>query len=158
MRLYRFTRAEIESMVGGPTRSSVDKRGNLKLNGPSRDGRTIEAILAQDDPNLGDHRLRQELRMRAEYDTEADAISIVIVEGHQAERGDEVHERAIVALADTRALEVQVLYPSLGTLEPLGAAAERYELDLEALEAAARSALAAPDRVVELAVRSRTSA
>jgi hypothetical protein len=43
---------------------------------------------------------------------------------------------------------MQLLYPDLGISEPLWAVAERYDLDLEALHAAAQSALAAPDRVV----------
>lgn len=42
--------------------------------------------------------------------------------------------------------------------EPLGAVAERYDLDLEALHAAAQSALAAPDRVVVLEVEARAPA
>jgi len=93
--------------------------------------------------------------MHAEYDTQANAISIEIVEAEQAARGDEVHERAIVALAGGRAVEVQVLYPDLGIDEPIRIASERYGLDREALTAAARSALAAPDRrvVVEVGLR-----
>lgn len=39
--------------------------------------------------------------------------------------------------------------------EPLAAAANRYDLDLEALKAAARSALEAPDRVITLEVAAR---
>lgn len=42
--------------------------------------------------------------------------------------------------------------------EPLGAVAERYDLDLEALHAAVQSALAAPDRVVVLEVEARAPA
>jgi hypothetical protein len=47
---------------------------------------------------------------------------------------------------------VQILYPDLGVSEPLASVAARYGLDLEALDAAAKSALAAPDRVVVLEV------
>ena len=54
--------------------------------------------------------------------------------------------------------EVQLLYPDMGISEPLGAVAERYDLDLEALHAAAQSALAAPDRVVVLEVEARAPA
>jgi hypothetical protein len=46
----------------------------------------------------------------------------------------------------------------MGLTERLAAVAERYELDLEALQAAAQSALAAPDRVVVLEVAARASA
>jgi hypothetical protein len=96
--------------------------------------------------------------MRADYDSTANAISISISDRGKADRGDEVHSRAVVALADGEVVEVQLLYPDLGTSEPLAAAAERYGLDIEALEAAARSALAAPDREVVLEVGERTPA
>ena len=96
--------------------------------------------------------------MRADYDSSANAISIVIAEGAHADQSDEVHARAIVALAEGRPVEVQDLYPDMGLTEPLLAVAERYELDREALQAAAQSALAAPDRVVVLEVAARASA
>jgi hypothetical protein len=53
---------------------------------------------------------------------------------------------------------VQLLYPDLGVDEPLTAVANRYDLDAEALIAAARAALAAPDRVVTLDVAVRAAA
>jgi len=96
--------------------------------------------------------------MRADYDSEANAISIVIVDAADADASDEVHPRAIVALAAGKAVEVQLLYPDLGVSEPLAAVRERYALDHEALQAAAHSALAAPDRVVSLKVSGRTPA
>jgi hypothetical protein len=94
--------------------------------------------------------------MRADYDSNANALSIELSEASSADRSDEVHPRAIVALAADRPVEVQLLYPDMGTAEPLAAVADRYGLDVEALQAAAQSALAAPDRVVsvELAARS----
>jgi hypothetical protein len=93
--------------------------------------------------------------MRADYDSEANAISIVIVDAPHADRGDEVHPRAVVAVTDSKPVEVQLLYPDAGIEEPLTAVAERYGLDREALYAAAQSALAAPDRVVVLEVAAR---
>jgi hypothetical protein len=96
--------------------------------------------------------------MRVDYDSTANAISIAISDTSHAEKADEVHSRAIVALAGGKPVEVQLLYPGLGISEPLAAVADRYELDLEALHAAARSALAAPDRVVVLEVAVRTPA
>ena len=96
--------------------------------------------------------------MRADYDSNANAISIAITDAPHADRSDEVHPRAIVALAAGKPVEVQLLYPDLGISEPLGIVASRYDLDLEALDAAAQSALAAPDRVVILEVAARTSA
>jgi hypothetical protein len=96
--------------------------------------------------------------MRAEYDSAANAISIVITDAPHADGSDEVHARAVVALAAGKAIELQLLYPDLGIDEALGAVAERYDLDREALHAAAQSALAAPDRVVSLEVAARTPA
>jgi len=90
--------------------------------------------------------------MRADYDSNANAISIAIVDAPSADRSDEVHPRAIVALDADKPVEVQLLYPDLGISEPLAAVADRYDLDREALEAAARSALAAPNRVVSVEV------
>ena len=96
--------------------------------------------------------------MRADYDSTANAISITITDATSAGRSDEVHPRAIVALADGQPVEVQLLYPDMGLAEPLAAVAERYDLDREALTAAAQSALAAPDRVVSLEVAARPAA
>lgn len=94
--------------------------------------------------------------MRAEYDSKANAISITLAREEPAERADQVHPRAVVALRGDRPIELQLLYPDLGVDEPLCLAAERYALDLEALIASAQAALAAPDRsvTVEIAVRS----
>jgi hypothetical protein len=90
--------------------------------------------------------------LRADYDSNANAISIAISDAPSADDSDEVHPRAIVALAAGKPVEVQLLYPDLGISEPLAAVAGRYALDREALEAAAQSALAAPNRVVLLEV------
>jgi hypothetical protein len=96
--------------------------------------------------------------MRADYDTSANAISIAIIDAQAAEHSDEVHPRAIVALSAGRPVEVQLLYPDMGIAEPLGAVADRYDLDREALEAAAQSALAAPNRVVSVEVAAASPA
>jgi hypothetical protein len=90
--------------------------------------------------------------MRADYDSQANSVSIELATSESAERADQVHSCAIVALHDGKPVELQLLYPDLGLDEPLRAAAERYELDFEALLAAATAALAAPDRVVTLDV------
>lgn len=90
--------------------------------------------------------------MQADYDSSANAISIAITDAPSAEQSDEVHPRAIVALASGKPVEVQLLYPDMGISEPLAAVADRYHLDREALEAAAQSALAAPNRVVSVEV------
>jgi hypothetical protein len=96
--------------------------------------------------------------MRADYDSTANAISIAISDAGRADTSAEVHARAIVALADRKPVEVQLLYPDMGIKEPLAAVADRYDLDIEALLAAAQSALAAPDRVVVLEVAARAPA
>jgi hypothetical protein len=91
--------------------------------------------------------------MRASYDNEANAISIELVQGGRAERADQVHSRAVVALRDDQPIELQLLYPDHGIDEPLHAVAQRYALDAQELTAAA---LAAPNRsvTVDVAVRS----
>ena len=96
--------------------------------------------------------------MQADYDTAANAISIAIADARHADGSDEVHPRAIVALAESKPVEVQLLYPEMGISEPLAAVADRYDLDREALYAAAQSALAAPDRLVILEVTARSPA
>jgi hypothetical protein len=96
--------------------------------------------------------------MRADYDSSANAISILIADAPRADASDEAHARAIVALAEGKPVDVQLLYPDLGITEPLAIVADRYDLDLEALHAAAQSALAAPDRVISLEVAARAPA
>jgi len=96
--------------------------------------------------------------MRADYDREANAVSIALVDEPKAQRADRVHSRVVVALRDDRPIELQLLYPDLGIEEPLDAAARTYGLDLEALEAGVRAALAAPDRTVTLDVDVRAAA
>jgi hypothetical protein len=90
--------------------------------------------------------------MRADYDSKANAISITLAPAEHAERADQVHERAVVAVHDGHPVELQLLYPDLGVEQPIAAVADRYDLDRGELEAAARSALAVPDRVVVLDV------
>ena len=95
--------------------------------------------------------------MRADYDSTANAISIVIADTAVADRSDEIHPRGIVALAGDVPVEIQLLYPDLGIVEPLTAVVDRYSLDGEALAAAAQSALAAPDRLVSVEVAQRSA-
>ena len=96
--------------------------------------------------------------MQADYDSSANAISVLLEGGVHADASDEVHPRAVVALHDGQAVEVQILYPELGIAEPVAAAVARYELDREAIEAAVQSALAAPDRMVTVEVAARSPA
>ena len=98
------------------------------------------------------------MRAEADYDSQANAISIVLAGASSAERADEVHPRAIVALRDSDPVGLELLYPDLGIEEPLEAASRAYALDEEALVAAVKAALAAPDRLVTLDVAMRAPA
>ncbi len=96
--------------------------------------------------------------MRADYDSEADALSIDL---RQAERFD--HQEQVdddycnVGIVNGTVVNVELLYPAR-YLDLLEIAAKRYDLDGVALSAAAQAALAAPDRVVELKVAARVAA
>lgn len=96
--------------------------------------------------------------MRADYDSKANAISIALSNEKEAQRADRVHSRAIVAVRDEGPIQLQLLYPDLGIDEPLGAVIRAYGLDEEALVAAIKAALAAPDRTVTLEVAMRSVA
>lgn len=97
--------------------------------------------------------------MRAEYDSRADALAIDLVARPVAASGEGVDDRCTVALDEQgRAVSIELLYPAGHVESSLGAAAERFALDAEAIIAAARSALAAPDREIVLEVHARTPA
>lgn len=67
--------------------------------------------------------------------------------------GEDVKDGAvIVGILDGRAVMVDVIGTHSDFEKPLRVAAESYGLDAEALIAAARAALAAPDRTVTLDV------
>lgn len=97
--------------------------------------------------------------MRADYDSQGKTIQITLQDVERADYGDKIDEplAAIVAVANDEAVAVDLLGPDLDIEGPLKIAAERYDLDREALVAAARAALAAPDRVVRLDVGVRAS-
>lgn len=96
--------------------------------------------------------------MKADYDSEANALSIDLIEVLHWEGSEGVGERVNVAFANGRPANVELLYPDLGLEKPLRAAAERFELDAEALIAAAQAAIAAPDREVTLDLAGRRAA
>ncbi|MGH2954097.1 MAG: hypothetical protein ACRDK9_08775 [Solirubrobacterales bacterium] len=90
--------------------------------------------------------------MRAEYDSEANALSIDLIGAERWDRSEPVDDDyCTIALVGDRPASIELLSPA-EHLELLAIAAERHTLDAEALEAAARSALAAPDRTVVLDV------
>jgi uncharacterized protein YuzE len=97
--------------------------------------------------------------MRAEYDSEADALAIDLVPDFVIDHDEEVDGRCNVAVDRAgRPVSVEVLNPGLDPESSLTAAAGRFGLDAEALVGAARAALAAPDREIVLEVRARTIA
>ena len=96
--------------------------------------------------------------MKADYDSEANALSIDLVDARRWEGREGVGQRVNVAFANGKPVNVELLYPDLGLEEPLHAAADRFELDAEALIAAAQAAIAAPDRAVTVDVAARASA
>ncbi len=90
--------------------------------------------------------------MRADYDSEADALSIELRRVERFDDQEQVDDDYCnVGIVTGRAVNVELLYPARH-LDLLEVAAERYGLDGAALLAAAQAALAAPDRVVELEV------
>jgi hypothetical protein len=91
--------------------------------------------------------------MRADYDSEADTIQVELERVRKLGHSEVVEDGAvIVGIYEDRPVMVDVIGTRNGFEGSLRLAAERYDLDAQALTAAARAALAAPDRVVTLAV------
>lgn len=90
--------------------------------------------------------------MRADYDSEANALSIDLRRFDRYERQDEVDDDyCVVGFLGGEPVRISLLSPAKH-LDLLDVAAERFSLDRLALHAAAQAALAAPDRIVELEV------
>ena len=86
--------------------------------------------------------------MRADYDSEANALSIDLLKVDRWDDSRDIDETYChVAMRRGRPTNVELLSPS-EHLDLLEVAAHRLGLDGEALLAAARAALAAPDRPV----------
>ena len=98
--------------------------------------------------------------MRADYDSKADTIQIELEPPvRHLGYGEDVNNGAvIVSVYKDRPVMLDVIGTRSGFEEHLRAAAESYDLDAEALIAAAQAALAAPDRPVTLDVGSRIAA
>ncbi|MGE5281518.1 MAG: hypothetical protein ACM3N0_04195 [Chloroflexota bacterium] len=90
--------------------------------------------------------------MRADYDSEGDTIQIDLVDSvDRVDYGDdEVDDWLVVGIRDGRPVRIDVVGTSGDTAGSLRIAARRYDLDAEALIAAARAALSSPDREVVL--------
>lgn len=97
--------------------------------------------------------------MRADYDSEGDTIQIELEPIDRLDFGRRVQSGAVIVhFLDKRPVIVDVVGTGSDLEEPLRIAAEQYELDAEALIAAAQAALAAPDRTVTLDVAVRAAA
>lgn len=83
---------------------------------------------------------------------------IDLVDARLWEGSEGVGRRLNVSFADGKPVNVELLYPNLGLEKPLQDAAARFGLDAEALIAAAKAAIAAPDRMVTLDVAVRAPA
>lgn len=96
--------------------------------------------------------------MRADYDSEADALMIELRDVGRFDHGEQVDDDYCnVGIVGERVVAVELLYPA-EHLDLLDVAAKRYELDGPALGAAAQAALAAPDRLVVMDVAERATA
>ncbi len=96
--------------------------------------------------------------LKADYESRADTIQITLEDvDHLSGGSDEVENGAvIVGFCDGRPALVDVIGTRKHDFEkPLRTAAERYELDAEALIAISRATLAAPDRPVRLELGAR---
>lgn len=91
--------------------------------------------------------------MKAYFDSEANAVSIDLLEVDHWDGGDEFDEYyCTVAFSKDRLANIGLLYPS-EKLHLLGDVADRYDLDAIKLIAAARAAIAAPDSTVTITDR-----
>lgn len=91
--------------------------------------------------------------MRADYDSEGDTIQIELEPVRRLGHGEVIGNGAvIVGIYEDRPVMIDVIGTKGDFERPLRVAAERYNLDDEALIAAARAALSAPDRAVTLDV------
>jgi len=90
--------------------------------------------------------------MRADYDSKGDTIQIELVDRvDQVDYGDDgVDEWLIVGMLDGKPVRIDVIGTDGDTAESLRVAARKYDLDADALIAAAGAALSNPDRQVVL--------
>ncbi|HVX32374.1 MAG TPA: hypothetical protein VHA80_04465 [Solirubrobacterales bacterium] len=96
--------------------------------------------------------------MKVDYDSEGHSLLFEFGEFRHFEEGDHVEELSggtcLVWVHGSAAGSIQLLGADKD-ITPLDEAAERFELDADALRAAARAALAAPDREIKIEVGAR---
>lgn len=93
--------------------------------------------------------------MKVDYDSEAHSLLFEFGEFHYYEEGDDTEDLAggacLVGIHKDQVDRIQLLGAD-EDITPLDEAAERFGLDAEGLRAAARAALAAPDREIRIEV------
>lgn len=88
--------------------------------------------------------------MRADFDSEANALDLELFRFKHYDYQEQVDDDfCTVGFAGGQLVDVELLDPA-DHLDLLGVVADRYNLDGVALLAAAKAALAAPDRLVTL--------
>jgi len=96
--------------------------------------------------------------MRADYDSSADTIQIELEPVDRLDHDDASLAGILVGIREQRPVLIDVIDTRSEVEERLRGAAEHYDLDGEALVAAARAALAAPDRAIVMDVAVRAAA
>lgn len=100
--------------------------------------------------------------MKVDYELEARSLNFEFRDVREPEDGDYVEELAggmcIVWFRDDRPFSIQLLGAD-SYLDSLDEAAQRFDLDAEALRAGAQAAFAAPDReiIIEVGIKLPTS-
>lgn len=88
--------------------------------------------------------------MRADFDSEANALDLELVQFEHYDDQEQVDDDfCTVGFAGGQLVDVELLDPA-DHLDLLEVVADRYDLDGTALLAAAKAALAAPDRLVTM--------
>jgi uncharacterized protein YuzE len=96
--------------------------------------------------------------MRADYDSEADALSIELRRAEHLDHEEQVDDDYCnVGFVDEGVVAVELLGPARH-LDLLDVVARRYDLDGTALVAAAQAAPAVPDRLVSMDIAERAAA
>ena len=97
--------------------------------------------------------------MKADYDSRANALWIDLIPCDREAYNEEIDYRCRVSFdSSDRPFGVEVLYLDKPYDDFLRTAAERFDLDAEALIGIARAAVAAPDREVTMHVGVRAAA
>ncbi len=97
--------------------------------------------------------------MKADYDSQANALWIDLIQADHEAYNEEIDYRCRVSFdSSDRPVGVEALFLDQPYEAFLRTAAERFDLDVEALIGIARAAVAAPDREVTLHLGVRATA